>query len=291
MKQKNDKAFPLEHQMTVKRRRAAGVKKYLSFFRLRFMTGLQYRVAALAGLATQFAWGGLLLLAYRAFYRSDPNAFPMTFQATATYIWLQQAFLALFQPWGFENDIFESVRTGGVAYELCRPVSVYNMWFSRTVARRVSQAALRCFPVLILAAFLPAPYGVALPSDIIQLLWALLSAVLGTLVAAALCQIVYFTAFFTVAVEGVRAISATLSEFLCGQVIPLPFLPDGFRQVVELLPFASTMNAPLRIYAGDITGVYLYQTVALQVFWLFALVLLGKLMERAAMKRTVLLGG
>ena len=51
------------------------------------------------------------------------------------------------------------------------------------------------------------------------------------------------------------------------------------------------MNAPLRIYAGDIAGAYLYQTVALQVFWLFALVLIGKLMERAAIKRTVLLGG
>lgn len=267
------------------------MRKYLSFFRLRFVTGLQYRVAALAGLLTQFVWGGLLILAYNAFYRSDPGAFPMSLQATATYIWLQQAFLALFLPWSFEGDIFESVRTGAVAYELCRPISVYNMWFSRTVARRVSQAALRCFPVLIVAAFLPAPYGIAPPDSMVQLLWALFSMVLGTLVAAALCQIVYLTTFFTVAVEGVRAIFATLSEFLCGQVIPLPFLPDGFRQVVELLPFASTMNAPLRIYAGDITGAYLYQTVALQVFWLFALVLLGKLMEHAAMKRTVLLGG
>lgn len=267
------------------------MKKYLSFFRLRLVTGLQYRVAALAGLVTQFVWGGLLILAYQAFYRSDPSAFPMTFQATATYVWLQQAFLALFLPWGFEMDIFESVRTGGVTYELCRPVSVYNMWFSRTVARRVSQAALRCFPVLLVAALLPAPYGIAPPDSMVQLLWALLSMVLGTLVAAALCQIVYFTTFFTVAVEGVRAIFATLAEFLCGQVIPLPFLPDGFRQAVELLPFASTMNAPLRIYAGDITGAYLYQTVALQAFWLFALVFAGKLMERSAMKRTVLLGG
>lgn len=55
------------------------MKKYLSFFRLRFSMGLQYRVAAFAGLVTQFAWGGMLILAYRAFYRADPNAFPMTF--------------------------------------------------------------------------------------------------------------------------------------------------------------------------------------------------------------------
>ena len=32
------------------------MKKYLSFFRIRFIAGLQYRAAAWAGIATQFAW-------------------------------------------------------------------------------------------------------------------------------------------------------------------------------------------------------------------------------------------
>lgn len=267
------------------------MKKYLAFFRLRFITGLQYRVAALSGLVTQFVWGGLLILGYQAFYRSQPEAFPMTFQATATYIWLQQAFLALFQPWGFENEIFESVRSGAVAYELCRPASVYSMWFSRTAARRFSQALLRCFPVLIVASLLPAPYGIAPPAGVVQLLLSLLSLVLGALVGVAFCMIVYFSAFFTVSVEGTRAISASLVELLEGAVIPIPFLPDGIRQVAELLPFASMMNAPLRIYAGDIAGREILSTMLVQVFWVTAMIVAGKLMERSAMKRTVLLGG
>ena len=33
------------------------MKKYISFFRLRFAMNLQYRVAALAGIVCQFAWG------------------------------------------------------------------------------------------------------------------------------------------------------------------------------------------------------------------------------------------
>ncbi len=267
------------------------MKKYFSFFRLRLVTGLQYRVAALSGLVTQFVWGGLLILGYQAFYRSDPAAFPMTFQATATYIWLQQAFIMLFQAWGFENDIFESIRSGAVAYELCRPVSIYSMWFSRTAARRFSQALLRCVPVLVIAALLPVPYGIMPPADLLHLLLALLSLVLGTLVGVSVCVIVYFTAFFTISVEGLRAIFASMVELFQGAVIPLPFLPDGFRQVVELLPFASMMNTPLRIYAGDIGGASIAQAVGLQAFWLVTLVLAGKLMERSAMKRTVLQGG
>ena len=38
------------------------MKKYISVLRIRFLNGLQYRAAALGGLATQFAWGGMLVL-------------------------------------------------------------------------------------------------------------------------------------------------------------------------------------------------------------------------------------
>lgn len=68
------------------------MKKYLSFFRLSFTMSLQYRVAALAGIATQFAWGFLEILVFRSFYRAEPEMFPMTMSATASYVWMQQAF-------------------------------------------------------------------------------------------------------------------------------------------------------------------------------------------------------
>ena len=45
------------------------MKKYLSFFRLRFVMGLQYRVAALAGIVTQFVWGAMEIMMFCAFTR------------------------------------------------------------------------------------------------------------------------------------------------------------------------------------------------------------------------------
>ena len=62
------------------------MKKYWSFFRLRFSMGLQYRTAAIAGMVTQFFWGGMNILVYRAFYESDAAAFPMTLEATCSDI-------------------------------------------------------------------------------------------------------------------------------------------------------------------------------------------------------------
>ena len=60
------------------------VKKYASFFRLRFTMGLQYRAAALAGIVTQFVWGFMEIMVFRAFYEADAAAFPMSFSATAS---------------------------------------------------------------------------------------------------------------------------------------------------------------------------------------------------------------
>ena len=66
---------------------ARHVRKYLSFFRIRFVNSLQYRLAALSGAATQFFWGFMLIAMYRAFYEAGSDAgtvtpaLPMTMEA------------------------------------------------------------------------------------------------------------------------------------------------------------------------------------------------------------------
>lgn len=267
------------------------MRKYWAFFRLRFSMGLQYRAAALAGISTQFVWGGLEILAFRAFYEADPLAFPMTFQATSTYIWLQQAFLALFMSWFFENEIFEAIQNGNIAYEICRPIDIYHMWFARGVATRLSRAVLRCMPILLVAAFLPAPYGLGSPANAAALMWTSLTMILSLLVVVAMGMLIYLLTFFTISAAGIRMVASSLMGLLQGEILPIPFFPDGLKQVVELLPFASVQNVPFRVYSGDLSGAALYRAVLLQIFWLVVLVTAGKLLARRAMKKVVVQGG
>lgn len=265
--------------------------KYISFFRMRFISGLQYRAAAAAGIVTQFAWGILGLLTYKAFYEGDPSAFPMSFQAIASYIWLQQAFLALFMTWFFENEIFQTITDGGIAYELCRPVDLYGMWFFRSMANRASKAVLRCMPILIFAAFLPSPYGMGFPADLTAGIWFVITAFLGFLVVVAFCMLIYISTFFTYSPAGIKLIAVSMVEFFAGAVIPLPFLPDKIRRIVELLPFASMQNVPLRVYSGDICGSQILIRAGLQLFWIIALVWYGRWLITVALRRVAVQGG
>lgn len=100
------------------------MKKYLSFFRMRFLMGLQYRAAAVAGVITQFTWGFMELLVFRAFYQADASTFPMSFEAVASYIWLQQAFLALFMAWMMEAEIFP-LSWMGILPMRCAALSIF----------------------------------------------------------------------------------------------------------------------------------------------------------------------
>jgi ABC-2 type transport system permease protein len=267
------------------------MKKYASFFRIRFIHGLQYRTAAVSGMITQFIWGIMEILLFRAFYQASPESFPMTFQALSNYVWLQQAFLALYLIWFWESQLFDSITNGDVAYELCRPVRLYNMWFVRGMAVRLSKAVLRCIPVLLFAWLLPAPYGLTLPADFRTWFFTLLSMTLAFLLVIAFGMIVYMSVFYTISSQGIKLLASSVSEFLGGAVIPLPFLPDGIREIVNILPFASAQNVPFRIFGGDLTGREMYISLLLQCFWFITFLLIGRAMEQRALKRVVIQGG
>ncbi len=267
------------------------MRKYLAFFRLRFNMGLQYRAAALGGLVCQFFWGAMAILAFKAFHDTDPAAFPMSLPAMASYIWLQQALLTLLSMMGIDNEFFSVIENGNVAYELCRPVDVYGMWFTRSAATRVSNALLRCVPVLLVTALIPAPYGLMAPPDLPTFLWFLLSLALALAVITAMGMIVYMITFHTITPRGVRLIAVNICDFFSGGIVPLPFFPEGFRQFSELLPFSATANVPLRIYSGDLCGPEMVRLMLLQVFWAAALIAAGKLIEQRELRRVTIQGG
>lgn len=267
------------------------MKKYLCFFRIRFTNGLQYRAAAYAGIITQFAWGFMEILMYDAFYKTNPQAFPMGFSQLSSYIWLQQAFLALFMTWFLDNEIFASITSGNIAYELARPMDLYNMWFTKNLAIRLSKVVLRCMPILIVAALLPKPYGITLPSSLLNFTMFLVTMILGFFTVVAFCMLIYIATFYTLSSQGIKIVALSLTEFLSGALIPLPFLPNSVRKVIELTPFAAMQNLPFRVYSGNIIGNELLRGVLLQIFWLIILVLIGKLWITKALKKVVVQGG
>ena len=123
---------------------------YWAVLSAQFRALLQYRAAAIAGLGTQVFWGLIRVMIFQAFFRSTTAEQPMEVGDVLTYVWLSQAFLALL-PWNQDNDLRALIRTGGVGYELLRPVDLYGFWYCRSLAFRIAPTALRAAPLIAFA--------------------------------------------------------------------------------------------------------------------------------------------
>ncbi len=248
---------------------------------------LQYRTAAAAGFATQLFWGLILTMTLEAFYRSTSRPQPMEEQQAISYIWLGQAFLLLV-PFGVEPDIAALIRTGGVAYEMLRPLDLFSTWYVRCLAGRVAPIALRCLPMLLVAGLL---FGLDAPaSPASAALW--LAATAGALLlSAAYWALVTITLLWSISGEGLARLLPAINWIFCGIVIPLPFLPDWSQRVVLLLPFRGMLDTPLRLYVGHIAPPDAWAAIGHQLAWTAALFLLGRWLVGRRLARLVVQGG
>ena len=127
------------------------MKKYISIFLMRLKMETQYRGAALGGILCQMFFGLVYIALYRAFYAGKPQDFPIG--SLVTYVWLQQAFFRMLL--AFDSELGEKIRTGGIAYDLCRPMNFYAYYYARSAAQKLMGSLLRAVPMLLFAMVIP----------------------------------------------------------------------------------------------------------------------------------------
>lgn len=274
---------------------ALWLRPYAAAFRARFLLMLQYRVAALAGFATQCWWGAIKIMVYAAFYESAGAAAPISLPNVVTYTWLGQAFLALL-PWLADPEIGMSIRTGGVGYDRLRPIDAYGYWYARTLGWVIARALPRAVLMLLAAgvvlplvgleawAWQPPPSAEAamlfVPAFALMILLAVAVLMLANVVVAA-----------SLNERGVNAILMPLVVVFSGSLVPLDFFPDAMRLFLHLQPLAGLVDVPFRVYFADLRGAAALQGLALQAGWTLVLVALGRFAMARMMRHLEMQGG
>jgi viologen exporter family transport system permease protein len=271
------------------------LRPYLAILSARFRMLLQYRAAAFGGLWTQIFFGLVFLGVYESFYRSTSRPPPMAFAHVVSYVWLGQALLAML-PWNADAEVRAMVRSGAVAYELCRPIDLYALWYVRAIAWRTAPTVLRAVPLCIFAVFvLPlvglAEWRLAPPPSLASALAFAAALACTLLLGCALTTLVNISLLWTISGEGAVIMMTTLVSFFSGMIIPLPLFPDSAQWIVQALPFAGLVDLPFRIFIGHIPPGGVVHVLARQLLWTVALVLLGRWLLARGLKRIVVQGG
>ncbi len=248
---------------------------YQALVSARFRALLQYRSAAIAGLTTQIFFGLTFVMVFEAFFRSSTALQPMTLGETTTYIWLGQAFFVLI-PWNVDNDLRAMIRSGGVSYELLRPLDLYAAWFTRAIAMRTAPTLLRSIPLVTLAALF---LGMQAPDS------------LASGIAFAITNILTISLMWTISGDGITGFAPALIMTLSGMIVPIPFFPDWAQSIIRVLPFSGLVDTPYRLYLGHLPASDLPILFAHQLIWTGVFVLLGRWMLSRALKRMTVQGG
>ena len=267
------------------------MKAYLTYFKLKFITGLQYRAAAYAGISTQLFFGFVYIMVYFAFYKSGSGHLPMEMSSLASYLWLNQAFYALITNFYKDNEIYNMIRTGNISYELIRPKNIFYMWYFKILGQRYSNVLLRSIPIIVITIFLPKPIGLSLPVSLNAFILSIISLFIGSLLMIALSTLYPIITLFTMNEKGVVNIFVVIADLLSGLIVPIPFFPSFLKTISKCLPFQYVSDLSFRIYIGNINIHEGLIGLGIQFVWLLIIILIGYKLMNYNLKRVVVQGG
>lgn len=265
--------------------------QYLTYFKIKFITVLHYRAAAIAGLFTQFFFGIVFIMVYLAFYESNPGSIPMPLTSLVSYIWLGQAFYSLTFIFHREKDIITMIKNGDVAYELCKPGNLYLKWYCKIYGTKLANMLTRFYPVVLITLFLPAPYNLLGPASLTSFIGFIIVLFVGSFLITSLITLLHVLTFYTIDSEGILSAFRVISELFAGLLVPIPFLPTFLQEISKYLPFQYMSDVPYRLYVGLISTTEIPKIICIQIFWLIVIFIFGLFLTKNCLKKVVVQGG
>jgi ABC-2 type transport system permease protein len=255
--------------------------------KLSFRRQLNYRAAALAGIATNFFFGLLRAAVLLAFLGARNEAFGFDRQQIITYTGLTQSIIAYLHFFNW-SDLTDTVYSGQVAGELLKPMSFFGQWLARDAGRALAQALMRGVTLMGIYSLI---FDLTYPSTALQwvaVLWAL---ILAGLISFSWRFLVSLTAFWSPNAQGYLRFFFGLSWILSGFAFPLRYFPIWFQNLAYLTPFPALVNTPLELFLSQLPSSQWLPALAYQIFWVVFLIAAGHLALRAGIRRLVIQGG
>ena len=248
-----------------------------------------YRAATVAGIFTNSVFGVIYSYAYLALWAARPDAGGYDATDAVTFVWLGQSLLMTVALWGggTTDDLAERIRTGDVAVDLYRPVSLLGCHLAVDLGRAAYHFLTRGLAPTAIGLLL---FDVRLASPMAALAF-LASIPLAVTVSFAMRFLVASTAFWLLDASGPRILSGAGAVFFSGMTLPLVLFPGWLGTLAQALPWAAMVQVPNDIWLGRHPGWEALAALGFQALW--ALLLLGacQAVLSLATRKVVVQGG
>jgi ABC-2 type transport system permease protein len=248
----------------------------------------RYRLAAFAGLFTNVVFGFIKSAVLLAAVQSAGGILNgYTAANIGAYVWISQGLLGAIVLSGMA-EIGERIRTGDVAVDFIRPIDVQMSYLAMDLGRATFTLIPRGIPSVLVGMV---TIGVVMPGAVLPYVLGALSLVLGVAISFLCRYAVNLLGFWIVETRGVRTLYAVVSGFLCGLYVPVAIFPGWLSVLANATPFPSTIQSPVDVISGRVTGAAALGVLAVQVLWVVVVFLAGRLLTHAGRRKLEIQGG
>ncbi len=228
----------------------------------------------------------LLTVIWKAAYGDRTEVDGIEIGQLLVYLTLANLQLRFLRP-EMDEDIQERIRQGQIGFDLSRPVGYPAQLMASAVGDMIGGLPLLlvAFPVAFIAGELRGPASLEAGLGYAAAL------LLAWVVAALLNLLIGLISFWTVEMNGFRMIYTLVGNFATGALVPLWFMPDALRTVIQVLPFQAIAFVPVSIYVGEPATGSIGTALVVQLMWIGILLLVVRLVWSQAFRHTVIQGG
>lgn len=265
-----------------------GLRTYWKLVVSGFRQESHYRLAAFAGLVANVTFGFLKASILFATVRASGGHLQgYDVGSMSAYVWLSQGMLGMVNLSG-THELGERIRTGDVAVDFARPVDIQGSYLARFVGARVFTVIPRGVPSVAVGAL---TVGMTMPSTAPPYLLGPVSILLGIAVSFGCVYAIHVLGFWLVETRGLQLLYMVVSGFFAGLFVPLPLFPAWLYDAAYATPFPSVMMTPINVLSGQLVGIAAWHALLVQIAWLAGVLLLGRVLTSAGLRKLEVQGG
>lgn len=262
------------------------MRTYIEFVLKKFQNQMAYKLEFFMGIINTVITIFVFCSIYKALYSGAQTVDNVSFAMVATSFVIS---LGLSNAFSF-NEMFlqDKLRDGTITGELLKPVNFKFRMLAENIGSSMFNIIFNFVPALIFSMIY---MDLCAPGGIVNFMLMFISIVLGYLILWLISFIIQTWSFWLFSVWGIVTIKNVFVNILSGTMLPIWFMPDMLKKIVQFTPFYYIYFAPVRIYLGELNGMKAVNVLVLQIMWIIILYFIGSIFWKNGIRKLVVQGG
>lgn len=190
---------------------------------------------------------------------------------------------------GFENEINEDIKMGGLNKYLVKPISYMKYRYYAFMGNKLPSLILFLILTVLSIAYFSIRYG--LSTDVITFFLFLLTLLLAISLRFLLFFCVAMWSFWFAEASGMFGTIRVVIWVISGGIFPLSIFGTSIESISKILPFQYLTQFSVDTISGRLLLAEIIQGLGIQCFWLLILGIVANALWNKGLKNYVAIGG